>query len=73
MFVIAGGVQNRGDHNQVFGFQDFVNDAIRKSFRVTPADVFAQITAGIEQRVFRERIPDLNDFLDEFSTKPGLL
>jgi hypothetical protein len=73
MFVVARGVQNCGHHDRMFRFQNFVNDAVGKSFRVTPADVLARMTAGIEQRIFRDRIPNLDDFLHKFHTKPGLL
>jgi hypothetical protein len=73
MFIIPRGVQNCRYHNRMFRFQDFVDDAVGKSFWVTPADVFARMTAGIEQRIFRQCIPDLNDFLDEFRTQSGLL
>ncbi len=73
MFIIARGVQNCGNHNRMFRFQNFVDDAIRKSFRVTPADIFARMTAGVEQRIFRERIPDPNDFFDKFRAQTRLL
>ena len=73
MFVITRGVQNCRHHNRMFRFQNFVDDTIRKSFRVAPADVFARMAAGVEQWIFRQRIPDLDDFLDKLRAQPNLL
>src|SRR5665213_1002924 len=57
----------------MFRFRNFVDDAVRKSFGVTPADVFARMTPRIEQRIFCQRIPDLNDLLYKFCAQTGLL
>jgi hypothetical protein len=73
MFVIARDVQDRCHNNRMFRFQNFVDGAIGKSFGVVTADVFARMTAAVEQGTFRQRIPDLNDFFDEFRTESDLL
>ncbi len=58
MMVMTCRVQDCRHNHRLPGLDHFVNDAIRKAIRVTPAKIFARMTAGIEQGIFRERVPD---------------
>ena len=62
-----------GCHNhRLPGLVHFVNDAIRKTVRIAPTDVFVRMTAGIEQGIFFERVPNPDDFFHELHTQSGL-
>jgi len=54
------------------GLMDFVDHPVGKALGITPADVFDRMSAAVEQRVFRQRIPDPDDFLDKLRAQSGL-
>jgi len=73
VFVITRSVQNSHHHHYMFCFQNLVDYAIGKSLWVTPPDILSSISAGIEQGVFRQFIPHLDDFLHKLHPKSRLL
>jgi len=69
---MPGGMQHGSHNHELFILQHLVNYAIRKALRVTPADVFARMSARIEQRILGKRTEDLENFLHKITTKAGL-
>jgi len=72
MLVVPGGMQNCSYFHDSFSLVDFMNHAIRKSIRITPADIFSWVTATVEQRIFSQHIPYLDNFFDELFSQSGL-
>jgi hypothetical protein len=73
MAVVSRGMQDSGDHHRLFTFQDLVNHAIRKSFGLTPAEVFDRMTPTVEQWIELQSIENLDDLFPEFPSQTGLL
>ena len=70
--VVTCRMQDCRHNHRLPGLDHFVNDAIRKAVWVTPANVLVRMAAGVEQGIFRERVPDTDDFLHELHAQPGL-
>jgi len=60
MPVVTSGVKHRRNDHSLFLLNSLVDHSIRKPLRVTPAEVLAGMTAGIEQRIQSQRVEDLN-------------
>ena len=72
MAIVSGGVQYSGHPDNLRGFIHFVNHTVGKARRITPAYVFDRMPPTIEQRVFRQGIPNLDNFLDKLNAQSGL-
>ncbi len=70
--VVTCSVQDGCHNHRLPGFICFINDAIRKAVWITPTDVFVRMTGGIEQGIFRECVPNPDDFFHELHAQSGL-
>jgi hypothetical protein len=67
--IVPRGVQHRGDHNDSFVLNDFVNHSVGKALRIATANVFARMAAAVKQWVYRELIKHFQEFFDKSVTK----
>lgn len=65
-------VQNRRYDNLALRFQHLGDHAIRKPFRVTPADILRRVSAAVQQGIVAQSMPNPDDLLHEFAAKPCL-
>ena len=63
-------VQNRRDYNLALRFQHFVDHAIRKPLRVSPADVLGRVPTAVQQGILPQRAPNLDDPPHKLAAKP---
>lgn len=49
--VVHRGVYHCSDHDASFALDHFVDNSVRKSFRVSPANVFAWMSPAMKQRI----------------------
>lgn len=69
---ITGGMKHAGNYHCFLGFQYLVDDAVWKTFGITPADVLNRVSSAIQKWVLRKSLPNSDDFLDKFRSKPRL-
>jgi hypothetical protein len=63
---VPGGVDHTGDNHDFLGFDDLVNDSIRKSIGESPPDVFSRVASRIDVRVNRPGVVHTKDLLHQF-------
>ncbi len=62
-------VQYSSYFDDVICFVGFVDDAIRKTVCVTPADIFEWVTATVKKWIFCHSLPRFDNLFDELSTE----
>ena len=65
-------MQNCRHNHDVLSLKDLVDNAIRKAFRVAPANILSRVAAGVQQGIFFQRVPNPDDLLHEFGSQPRL-
>lgn len=63
---MAGSMEDGYYYYDFFRFDNFVNNAIRKSLRIEPTDIFGWVTARIKKRILPESVPNVKYLLKEF-------
>jgi len=58
-------VEHGSDDNKPVLLDDLVNHAIRKAFRVSPANVLPWMATAMQHRIYREFIEHIEDFFDK--------
>ncbi len=76
MTVMLRCMQYSSDHHCMLNFVNLVDDAVRESIRIAPADILSWMAAAINHWIFSQPIQDRQDFLNEFISQalaPGLI
>jgi hypothetical protein len=72
MPVVSRGMQHGGNRQCALRFVHFVDHAIRKSFRHSPANVFGWMALAAKQWIDGQRIPHPDDLFNEVRPKSRL-
>mgnify|MGYP003593685490 CR=1 FL=1 len=65
-------MEHRRDDHEPIIFYHLKNDPVGKFGRIPPPNIFDGVPAGIQQRIFRKRIPHADNLVDEFGAKARL-
>ncbi len=65
-------MEHRSNDHEPIHFNHFKNDPVGESGRIPPADVLGGVSAGIQQRIIRKRVPHANNLINEFGTQACL-
>ncbi len=65
MAVMARTVNHCGNNDNLFAFHHLVDDAVRKMFRVSPANILTRVFSAPEQRVYGEGVENLQYLVNE--------
>lgn len=72
MLLVPGGMQHRRNSDNAVCLIDFVNDTVRKTVWVAPANVFSWMATAVKEWVLFQRVPDMNYLFNKFSAKSRL-
>ena len=68
---MSGSVENSCHNDDFIRLVNFIDNAIGKTFGITPTNILLRMSARIEQGIFRQRIPNVKHSINEICPSPG--
>ena len=70
--IMPSGVKHCRDNHGLFRFVHLIHNTIRETLRIAPSNILGAIPTAVQQRIFRQRIPNANDLLRKLCAQSRL-